>query len=148
FPRTPLVGNQVVPYVYGRCCFADMAAALETATNSNHRIYLAGWWIETGVKLRDAATLEQFLRQAKGEIRAMVWKAPKPYEKFANNNPIAGLINGLPNGACVLDDKLPTDPSPGAHHQKLVIVSGDQGLIAFTGGMDLNNSRVNFSPRG
>lgn len=156
FPLAPTQGNQVVPYVYGRCCFADMAAALQTVTNGNHRIYLAGWWIETGVKLRDPATvpgggpalLEQYLRQTKGEIRAMVWKAPKPFEKFANNNPIAGLINGLSNGACVMDDKLPVDPSPGAHHQKLVIVNGEQGLIAFTGGMDLNNSRVNFTPRG
>ena len=60
------------------------------------------------------------------------------------------------NGAAVLDHKLPylrfagasTQFRGGVHHQKLLVVSGAAGLIAFTGGMDINNSRVNVSHGG
>src|SRR5262245_19058406 len=42
FPSTrpPTPGNEVIPYVYGKCVFADMAEALKTAFLPEHRIYI------------------------------------------------------------------------------------------------------------
>ena len=144
-------GNEVVGYIYGRCAFNDMARALDTAYSPGHRIYLAGWWIETRVELRDPKSalpgvftvLEEFLRGTSAQIRALLWKPPPAAIKYANNQPITDLVNGLPHGAALMDERLPRDPIFGAHHQKLLIVAGSRGLIAFTGGMDQNNSRVN-----
>ncbi len=144
--------NEVVSYVYGRCAFNDIARALDTATNSEHRIYLAGWSIENNVQLRDPkialpgvlTLLEQFLRNTKAQIRALLWNSPPFAYKDADNRPIVNLINSLPHGAALLDGRLPLEPM-GVHHQKILIVSGRLGLIAFTGGMDLHNTRVNVN---
>jgi phosphatidylserine/phosphatidylglycerophosphate/cardiolipin synthase-like enzyme len=82
----------------------------------------------------------------------LFWDTPVK-KKPGDNEAIVKSINSLPNGAAIEDGRLPRgDPplrGPGGHHQKLVIVSGAQGLIAFLGGMDLNDSRVDvggFNP--
>src|ERR1700743_3467883 len=38
-------GNEVLPYIYGKCAFAAMVEVLNTAVNSDHRIYLLGWFL-------------------------------------------------------------------------------------------------------
>lgn len=55
------------------------------------------------------------------------------------------FINALasPTGAghcaAILDSEVPFG---GAHHQKVLIVNGTEGLIAFVGGIDINNDRL------
>src|ERR1700730_15860587 len=49
----PWMINRVVPYVYGRCAFQDMADAIATARETSHRIYLLGWWVAPDTKLSD-----------------------------------------------------------------------------------------------
>jgi hypothetical protein len=49
------------------------------------------------------------------------------------------FINGLTNGVGVLDKHhSPT----GSHHQKILLVNGDRGLIAFVGGIDVYPDRI------
>ena len=158
-PR-PTAGNTVVPYVYGRCAFSDIGDALATASTPEHRIYLVGWWAEPWTRLKSPVSgppptnplLQDYLRSTRAQVRALFWNTPR--KKVAGDNEaIVQFINSLPNGAAIEDGKLvPGDPprrGPSAHHQKLVVVSGAFGLVAFLGGMDLNNSRVDvggFSP--
>ncbi|NUR27187.1 MAG: hypothetical protein HOV83_15300 [Catenulispora sp.] len=162
FPRDvePTTGNSVVAYAYGKCAFADIGAALATATQPDHRIYLIGWGTDVDTSLRPGATpetLRGLLRSAKGQIRALFWANPEdpPDPEAGSSADAHAFINALPHGASVLDDKLPqlqvygpvrSKLGGGIHHQKLVVVYGSQGLIAFTGGMDLNSSRLYEGP--
>lgn len=162
--------NSVVPYIYGRCAFSDMADALATATDAGHRIYVLGWWVDPDTRLKDGTPpllLRDLLSKTKAAVRGMFWDdtqtavpAGSPRKssgsKAADNVPIAWFINGLPNGAAILDHKLPflrlagsqTGVRGGVHHQKLLVVSGAAGLLAFSGGMDINNTRVTLSSGG
>ncbi len=158
FPPTTL--NQVVAYTYGRCCFNDIASTIDTATQANHRIYIAGWWLQKETWIRDKPAtpstqpylLSDLLTQTRpAQIRTLTWKPPVVFGDIPDNQPWVDFINGLPNGAAVADAKLPgqgrTDGTTsglaiGVHHQKIVVVVGYQGTIAFLGGMDLNNTRV------
>jgi phosphatidylserine/phosphatidylglycerophosphate/cardiolipin synthase-like enzyme len=151
----PWMNNWVVPYIYGRCAFQDMADAIATARDPGHRIYLMGWWVDPDTRLSEGTPpllLRDLLSVVKAQIRGMFWEDPVPQTGFADNRPIVAFLNGLRNGAAIHDHKLPFLRFAGApfgirgvHHQKLLVVNGAAGLIAFTGGMDINNSRVNVS---
>jgi PLD-like domain len=86
------------------------------------------------------------------QIRAMLWdqffspelyKEGKPPEK---NSAEVKFINSLPHAAAILDDNTLSVVKPGlagAHHQKLLLVrTGEQSLVAFCGGVDVNWDRV------
>ncbi|MDT3396570.1 phospholipase D-like domain-containing protein [Streptomyces sp. B1866] len=150
-------GNQVVGYTTGRCCFNDIAAAIDTATQPAHRVYLAGWWISPDTWLRDPPAppaktpylLSDVLRGSPAQIRSLTWRPPVVFGAIPDNKPWVDFVNGLPNGAAIGDGKLPgprTDGTggllQGVHHQKIVVVVGYRGTIAFLGGMDLNNTRI------
>lgn len=153
---SPSMQNGPVAYIYGKCAFTDIAGALATATAATHRIYLLGWGVDPDTKLIDGTPpvlLRDLLSKTKAEVRCMFWDRPgreKVDITDGNNGPIALFVNSLPNGAAILDSKLPfamlfgqlTGIRLGVHHQKLLVVSGGSGLIAFVGGMDINNSRV------
>jgi phosphatidylserine/phosphatidylglycerophosphate/cardiolipin synthase-like enzyme len=153
---SPSMGNYVVPYIYGRCAFKDMADAIATARDPDHRIYILGWWTVSNTTLDSAPPLLRFdnlLMSVKAQIRGMFHKSLVP---GFDNQPMADFLNKLPNGAGLVDQKLPfarlggapTGIRGGIHHQKLLVVYGSRGLIGFTGGMDLNNSRVDNSHGG
>lgn len=147
---TPSSGNTVVPYIYGRCAFDDIAEALKTAKSTDHRIYLVGWHVQKWTRMKNPLSgdppvntlLEDYLRNTKAQVRGL-------FNIGGLNKPIADFINSLPNGAALEDDRIvPEDlpnRGPNLHHQKLVVVSGERGLVAFLGGMDLNNDRVDVN---
>ncbi|PHB97166.1 hypothetical protein COE99_30495 [Bacillus toyonensis] len=150
---TPSSGNNVVPYIYGRCAFDDIAEALATAKSSDHRIYITGWHVEPWTRMKNPLSgpppvntlLQDYLKNTQAQVRGLFWKSPSK-EMFGDNEAITNFINSLPNGVALEDDRLvPADlpnRGPNAHHQKLVVVSGESGLVAFLGGMDLNYTRV------
>lgn len=153
----PPSSGQVIGYVYGRCCFNDIAAAIRTATAPEHRIYIAGWWLATDTWLLDKPQppdtspylLSDILSASPAQIRTMTWKPPFVTPPIPNNQPWVDFVNKLPRGAAIADAKLPgpqrTDGRAlcmGVHHQKMVVVVGELGTIAFLGGMDLNNTRL------
>ncbi|WP_248928050.1 phospholipase D family protein [Paenibacillus hamazuiensis] len=149
----PSSGNVVVPYIYGRCAFDDIAEALASAVSPDHRIYLVGWHVLPWTRMKNQpggeppanTLLQDYLRKTKAQVRGLFWNTPFK-GKDGDNKAIADFINSLPNGAALEDGRLvPADlpvRGPNAHHQKLVVVSGDRGLVAFLGGMDLHISRV------
>src|SRR6476620_3425573 len=73
FPErlAPSAGNDVIGYIYGRCAFQDLAAALATAQSDDHRIYIIGWNCEKKTELTPGKTLEEYLKGTRAQIRAM-----------------------------------------------------------------------------
>src|SRR5262245_56949580 len=93
----PAYLSQVVPYVYGKCAFADFADALWTAREPEHRIYILGWEGHKDAPLNSGqpGTLGEYLSTTKAEVRAMLWKSPTGPP---NSVDLVDLINGLPRG--------------------------------------------------
>ena len=133
--------NKVTPLIDGFPTYAEMVAATRTVTASDHYWLLLGWRILKNFELvpGDAGTTVENLTiamaTAGAQVRAMLWDQPGPF-----NNPTVWHINGLPggNGKAILDDNLPTF---GSHHQKVLVVNGSSGAVAFCGGIDINKNR-------
>lgn len=139
FPRSATVrpDTQVISYIYGPCFFADAAQALKTAYSSEHRIYIAGWLTELDLILEPSSgtKLEDLLKSTRAQIRALI--------NAQNQGGTVRLIQGLTHGAAIADSHV---PSISNHHQKILIVQGALGLVAFIGGMDFAKSRSNVIP--
>lgn len=148
---TATSGNHVVSYIYGRCAFDDMAEALATAVSSDHRIYLAGWSTNKDVSLKAGSytRLEDYLTGTRAQVRGLFYDGNitlSPLIKIGTgvaNNWVADVINKSPNGAAVIDARL---PPLAIHHQKILVVQGQFGLVAFLGGMDFDPSRIELNP--
>jgi phosphatidylserine/phosphatidylglycerophosphate/cardiolipin synthase-like enzyme len=137
--------NRVIHLIRGRSTFDAMLAALSTATAPGHFIFLLGWWLSDDFVFAGATTIRQLFTRASARgvaIRAMLWqqKSFGGVVGFPTQNQAeVAHINALPTGAAILDNRL---LNFGAHHQKVLIVNGEQGLIAFCGGIDLNPDRI------
>src|SRR5207249_1656398 len=104
------------------------------------------------------------------QIRAMLWANPLNLVKRTSRRAIEN-INKLKNGAAILDDEtadktpasqlrvrvalslglatfplaLPTADKArffGSHHQKVLIIRTDEGLVGFCGSVDINPNRL------
>jgi len=158
-PQSPLRdGNEVTAFIQGADTFKAMVDAIRTTKNAAHFIYLLGWDLQTDFKLipGDAGSkIEELLTKAsKGpsndgvngvQVRAMLnFHQKKPsggtFTGFDNKLSV-DFINRLPNGAAIQDGKYLT---AGSHHQKVLVVYGEQGLIAFSGGIDININRFDL----
>jgi phosphatidylserine/phosphatidylglycerophosphate/cardiolipin synthase-like enzyme len=151
--------NEVKYLIDGREAFQEMVDAIESATDSEkHFIYFLNWWFDDSFDLpkRDnqSTTLRQLLSLASDSrgvmVRAMLWDQLRSHQndtEFAN-------INSLFNGAAILDDRgSGYIPVPfigdipyhvGSQHQKVLCVNGENGLIAFCGGIDFNADRIQW----
>jgi phosphatidylserine/phosphatidylglycerophosphate/cardiolipin synthase-like enzyme len=155
-PQSPLRdGNEVTAFIQGADTFKAMVDAIRTTKNAAHFIYLLGWDLQTDFKLiqGDAgSTIEELLTKASEgpsndgvngvQVRAMLnFHQKKPgggtFTGFDNKPPV-DFINKLSNGAAIQDGKY---LNFGSHHQKVLVVNGEQGLIAFSGGIDINHNR-------
>jgi len=149
-PRMPTVwaGNQVIPFVSGPPTFKSMVEAIRTAKGRGHFIYNIGCFYHDDFPLitgDSRTTMRSMLSSASQrgvQVRALLW------DQFGRGNAAAvDFINTLPNGAAILDNRTISRSRPfllniGVHHQKILIVYGDQGLITFCGGMDINPNRL------
>lgn len=70
------------------------------------------------------------------------YSAANRYGNYRINLSFANEINKLKNGVAYLDEKRLTW---GTHHQKLLIVRGEKGLIAFCGSFDPTYDRENWN---
>ena len=143
--------NMVTALIDGDESFVAMAAAIQTAGASDHYIYMLNWFIDTDVALDPAGgpktgaastKLGDLLVNASAlgvQVRAMAWQG-----FFGQNKAAVKAINRLVNGAAILDNNtLNQRLGPfGSHHQKILIVKGKEGLIAFCGGVDFNLDRI------
>jgi hypothetical protein len=138
--------NEVVGYVRGTTLLADIGSAIRTATSEKHFVLIAGWASDLTCPLDRGASLSEVLESvASGgvAVRALLYlHLGATFGGAFNNQPLVDLLNDktkIPNGAAIHDSR---HLNLGSHHQKLIIVSGTDGLIAFVGGNDLMPDRL------
>ena len=154
-------GNTVTPLIDGAASFANMYQALKTANDVSHFIYMLNWHLNLDLILSGTldSKLENVLRDAvnKGvEVRAMLWNdmykgagllIPGFLGGNGWNTAQVGRMNDKNNipptahgdAIAILDDNT---LDWGSHHQKILIIFGEDGLIAFCGGIDFNRDRI------
>ena len=156
--RRPLeIGNEISILNTIEDIKTEMAKAILTVTGPSHYVYMCNWKAEADLQFKGTGattTLIGLLTTAseKGaRVRALLY-APmskiigrKENVSFGNignnystNSDLAQKIEKLANGEACLDDKR---LMWGAHHQKLLIVRGNKGLIAFCGSYDPDRTR-------
>ncbi len=160
--------NAVEFFTDGASTYAAMVEALGSATGDGHFVILLGWTCYDDFALtpagdeRAGALAGQSLREillsrasAGVVVRVLLWNnwftatsAPVPLPGTdvtltsippavrATQNALAGAEGDL---RCTIDDG--TRPR-GSHHQKILVVSGSEGLVAFYGGVDMNPDRI------
>jgi phosphatidylserine/phosphatidylglycerophosphate/cardiolipin synthase-like enzyme len=149
--RFGLAGNTVEPLIDGPAAFRAIQRAIESATDSSHYIYLLAWWLDPWVHLGgpDTALLDLFARAGERgvQVRVLVWDAPRLVagEQSKLHDAAVAAINRLPN-CHAQQDAGGGLTSPKAHHQKLLVVQGRDGLVALCGGVDVNADRVHDLP--
>lgn len=144
-PMQPIrPGNLVLPLVGGAATFDQMVRAIGTARGRGDFIYLAGWYLDLNFPLTrcdpntTAGKLFADASRRGVQIRALLW------DQFGTQNTAeVKSINRLANSAAILDNRT---LNLGVHHQKILIVKGSEGLIAFCGGVDLNADRISPCP--
>jgi phosphatidylserine/phosphatidylglycerophosphate/cardiolipin synthase-like enzyme len=157
--------NNVTALVDGADTYESMVKAIRTATSSSHFIYFANWRMDLKFPLipKDPnprnTTLESLLLNAdmkKVEIRALLsfdFLGNHPgsrnitkdhYELFGyplSKNLILNRVypGKLKYGSWIMDDN---HLNFGLHHQKILVVKGNEGLIGFCGGVDFAPNRL------
>ena len=168
--RPVQANNEVTYLIRGQETYQHMAEAIRSTTRPNARvdpnsppfIYLAGWGMgDIHFKLvpgDPSSSIEQLFTSASSagvEIRVMLWANVKgPGQPFTTSQ--VRFFNSLPTGRAILDNKtgvfVVVDRTVflrrGAHHQKVLIVNGDQGLQAFCGGVDITEDRMDANAGG
>ena len=134
-------GNAVTYLIDGPTTFSAMLDAINSATTSEHFIYLLGWRLVDDFSLTgtSSTTFRSAMSSAGAngvQIRVMLWKQ---YQGV--NQPQVDFINTLATGAAILDNAT-SSVILGAHHQKVLVVKGANGLVGFCGGVDINSDRV------
>lgn len=116
-------------------------------------IYLLGWWLTDNfpivVGIGDSTVQNLFSRESANgvQVRAMLWDSDKKtatqqqywFLPGLQNKEAVADINEMTDGAAIHDNNT---LDFGAHHHKILVVAGSQGLIAFCGGLDINPDRI------
>jgi len=133
-------GNDVKYLINGEDIFKAMVDAIRTATKKGHYIYLLGWILVDDFPMitgQADTTFKNLITEASNknvQVRAMLWDSAGTINTFQ-----VVYINFLKNGGAILDN---ATLNFGCHHQKVLIVKGDEGLITFCGGADINSDRT------
>ncbi len=136
-------GNLAQSLIDGTETFRSMAAAIRTATGAGHYIYLLGWWLDNDLPLVSGdptSTINALFSAAARQgvqVRAMLWDQTGSTKNTAE----VRAINQLPGAGAILDNHQ-LSYFVGSHHQKVIVVNGNQGLIGFCGGVDINWDRI------
>lgn len=158
--------NAVEFYTDGASTYAAMVEALGTATGAGHFVILVGWTCYDDFPLTSASddragalagqSLREILisRATEGVVvRVLLWnnwftlgpaRVPGSDSTAGSVMPAMratwmALDRAAGDLRCAIDDGTRLR---GSHHQKLLIVAGAEGLIAFYGGVDVNPDRV------
>ena len=161
--QAPLQNCRVQPLIDGVETFAAIKRAIDTATGPTHTVYFLAWWCDPWVNLAGPRTslLDLFDRAGRAgvQIRVLIWQASALAlpNQLRLNRAAASALNRIPNCHAQLDDATrvvrvnPLLPPvlvgvAKSHHQKLLIVNGNEGLITLCGGVDVNVDRVHPLP--
>lgn len=159
----PRPGNEVKILLDGQETYREMVKALDPDPKKwppGSFIYLANWIVYDDFNLdRDPefhlvstprTTLRDFLQRASDKgvtIRALFWDRVAFSGNTHQNDGPRDFINGLRTGHAILDGRvintvLGDTKDKGSHHQKLLLINGPEGLVAFAGGVDFHPNRV------
>jgi phosphatidylserine/phosphatidylglycerophosphate/cardiolipin synthase-like enzyme len=138
-------GNDVIGFIGVREYYQALARAIAATWGSGDFVYLAGWAFDKDTPLKPAITGKTTIgsllegRSAHGvAVRALIWAHPD-----GSNEGTVKWFGALPGGGAIHDDRVLT---AGAHHQKIVIVKGPDGIVGFCGGMDIEAKRLGEGP--
>lgn len=127
--------------------YPPMVEAIRAARGGNAFIYLLGWVCVDDfdmVTCDPSTKLRRLLTDAAArgvQIRALLWEQSRFFpESRRTTHEAADHINAIPGALAVLDQHAFT--VLGSHHQKVLVVGDGEGLIGFTGGLDVNSDRV------
>lgn len=166
----PSTGSKANELIEGQETFAAMLAAMRTATEPGHFIVLLGWALEPKFVLADGKTFLEAVEERASlgvavrvltfwggqhidDLNALRKKSLAPpasgnLDVYANVDTntripvgrqkarIAGMV--LPT----LASWLHLATTLGSHHQKILVVYGNEGLIGFCGGIDIAEDRL------
>jgi phosphatidylserine/phosphatidylglycerophosphate/cardiolipin synthase-like enzyme len=159
----PRPGNDVKILLNGQETYREIIKALDPSPRKwrvDSFIYLANWIVYDDFNLdRDpdhrfvstpGTTLRDCLRRASENhvmIRALFWDRVIKSGATHQNDAPRDFINSLPGGHAILDGRVINTVfgdtyNKGSHHQKLLLVNGPEGLLAFAGGVDFHPNRV------
>ena len=155
----PRAGNDVKILLNGQETYWEMVNALDPYPKKwppGSFIYLANWIVFDDFNLqRDPdhhlistprTTLRDLLKRAADSnvlIRALFWDRVFGSGNEHQNDEPRNFIKGLRSGFAILDGRvINTAIDKGSHHQKLLLVYGRDGLVAFAGGVDFHPNRV------
>ncbi len=151
----------------GPLAFAAMIDAMQTATSAGHFIVLLGWSLAHDFDLSGGKTFLQIVeeRARRGvSVRVLLFDNTEMGDMNSNAREALNELQARDklDVYCNLDDNtkgghtIPWDVSSfaakqlgrkgvhsyGAHHQKILLVNGHEGLIGFCGGIDLHYNRL------
>jgi phosphatidylserine/phosphatidylglycerophosphate/cardiolipin synthase-like enzyme len=156
-------GNEVKLLLNGQETYREMINALDPSPRKwgpDSFIYLSNWIVYDDFNLdRDpkyrfvstpGTTLRDCLRRASEKhvmIRALFWDRVFGSGSTHQNDGPRDFINSLRTGHAILDGRVINTVfgdtyDKGSHHQKLMLVNGPEGLVAFAGGVDFHPNRV------
>ncbi len=136
-------GNEVIYLIDGPETFAEMARVMGTAKDpSKDFIYILAWSLFLEFPFdKSGTTAAAILQQASDvrevQVRALSWGGTKGV--ISDPTKAVDTINNLKNGQAFKDDRT---LGFGSHHQKVVVVNGSEGLVAFCGGIDIDPNRA------
>jgi phosphatidylserine/phosphatidylglycerophosphate/cardiolipin synthase-like enzyme len=145
--------NTVTPLRDGVAVFNSYTRAIRTLSDPAHYMYLAGLVMMDDFELVRGDTLstmaELIFWAAAIEhamVRVMLWEDRSGDTNAGEWSRINNLGASGHNAQAVLDGHTHaclTLPAlrTGTHHQKLLVISGEKGRIAFCGGVDVNRNR-------
>lgn len=160
--------NNVEYLIDGKPTFEAMVEAIETATGPDHFIILIGWACHIDFVLAETADRSRGARRNLKDIlqermnlgvlaRVLLyynWAADtdtllKSAEMTTKSEldmlqRIKPRAPALAKIRCIIDDCVKTEGpiAKSSHHHKILIVYGEEGLIGFFGGVDVNEDRV------
>lgn len=160
--RVPADGSDVQYLIDGEKAFGAMREAMETAESSSHALVLLGWSLNVDTPMGGGKSFLKIIEeraQLGVAVRVLLWKNAMWIDNSRGaKKALDGLRarNNTLDVFCNLDDNVrgqlpglvtsvagyPDANGLGAHHHKVLLVYGREGLVGFVGGVDIDPNRL------
>ena len=142
-------GNRATPLIDGLAYYKDLKEILQNNTAFSN-LLISGWRLnkETIIDNDGSVTFESLLNAEVADfskIKSMLWYVPGSIGDFGAPHGVENIeftefiLQG--GGQAILDNRLPKGPFA-SHHQKYIIVDGNNQKAAYIGGIDIAPDRL------
>lgn len=136
-------GNIVEPLIDGQTMMRAVHREITRTKSENHYVYITAWGMTANTRMLGASkvgsevmTVLQAAISRRVDVRGLLWdglgRSNTPEQQQIDDDSQA------PRGQAILDNET---LNLGSHHQKTTVVNGQNGLVAFCGGIDLTVGR-------